>query len=349
MRRQLTAIPILFAAVITFFLLAILVAFGAAHSVSAGHSSSTINLIAIDAVPQDNTGTSLGERDFCIRTEVGSTVQVDITVDAIPDDRPILGFGVQLKYDPAIIEVIAADNAYILASSGEFTAFEGLSDPLPDSDGAFAAAIIDASSNQPLGANMESGTGVLSRITLKAIATGVSDLTLGSSIEQGGYPTLLDDQNEIIQVDNAGGAAVAVGQVCPATPPQSAITPLPDVAAILGTLPNTTSATDATESSDSQSQETPAATATNGEPTVDAGTPDGEAPDVRTPSVAATATAVAAAAAGTSLAPDDANLTDDNDNDGGFPTLWVVIGIVLSLGAAASGGYLIYRRRSAAG
>ena len=57
---------------------------------AAAQTKSTINLVAVDAVTDGNTKTSLGPRDTCVRTEQGSKVTVDVIVDSVPQDRPAI-------------------------------------------------------------------------------------------------------------------------------------------------------------------------------------------------------------------------------------------------------------------
>jgi hypothetical protein len=346
MKHQPTAI--LFATATTLLLMSA-AALGALRSVGADQSSSAIDLVTIDAVPQGNTATSLGDIDFCTRTEVGSTVEVDIVVDAVPEDTPMVGFEFHLLYDPQVVEVTATNNALLLAAGGSYTPFTALSDALPDSDGEFVVSIAD------LGGSNESGPGVLSRVTLRAKASGVSDLTLGSSLAEGSYPTIIDMYTNLaIQVDQLGIAAVAVGQHCPSTPPQPIVTPLPDLDTLLSDLSGGTPQAQPTQPPDSQQEQTPAPSDADSEASPTPRGTDGPGtavpttpgvaptatPDFRTPSVAATATAVALSLGGTSAD------SDGDDSDGGFPTAWVIVGVVLGLVAAGgSASYLVYRRR----
>src|SRR3989304_880589 len=85
---------------------------------TAGQSGSTIQLVAIDAVPQGNTATSIASIDYCLRTEVGSQVTVDVVVDAVPDDKDMIGFEIHVLYDPKFATVTALDNHQLLGASG---------------------------------------------------------------------------------------------------------------------------------------------------------------------------------------------------------------------------------------
>ncbi len=163
---------------------------------------------------------------------------VDLVVDAVPDDRPFIGYQVDIDYDPNLLEVIAADNGFLLGASGTFEPYDGLSNPLPDSDGSFTIITVDLAS----GASMETGPGVLSRLTLRAKATGVSAVAPGFD-PPAVYPALIDLNNTLIEVRTIAGIKVAVGQDCP--PGQTEIEPteLPGLPSIAGTPTPTLSPT----------------------------------------------------------------------------------------------------------
>jgi hypothetical protein len=198
--------------------------------VRADHSSSLIGLLAIDANVEGNTATSIGPVDGCARVEPGSQINVDYVVDAIPQDRPIIAFEVQVRYNPELLTVVAVDYDLMLAAVGDYQPFAGgdLTDELPDSDGDYRLVVLDMASQSEIRdpprtgpivqpeANVERGKGVLARITLQAKAPGVSEVTVGYDPQNGGpYPLTQDTENETIIVDKLGGASVAIGQDCP--------------------------------------------------------------------------------------------------------------------------------------
>ncbi len=199
----------------------------------ATHSNSAIGLLAIDSSPQGNTATSLGQIDGCARLEVGSRLTVDYVVDAIPQDRPMVGFEVEIRYDPRLLEADEVDSGFLLAAVGSYSPFTGLSDELPDSDGQLRISALDlASSNDPK-ANVESGAGVLSRISFRAKAQGIGQVAIASDQEPQLYPLILDTQDEMILANRLGTASVAVGQDCP---PQLAQPQIADLAATNATI-----------------------------------------------------------------------------------------------------------------
>ena len=168
----------------------------ASTMVSATHSPSLIGLLAIDANVEGNTATSIGPVNGCARVEPGAQIDVDFVVDAIPEDRPIMGYQYEFRYNPDLLEVVGAHYDLMLAAVGAYEPFadSDITDQLPDSDGSFGLIVLDFASQAAvpeanlLEANVERGKGVLARITLRAKAPGVSAVTVGYE-PQGSYPT----------------------------------------------------------------------------------------------------------------------------------------------------------------
>lgn len=188
-------------------------------------SNATIRLLAIDADPTGNTATSLGPVDPCIRVETGAQFDVDVIVDAIPAERQLIGWQMVVKYDQDLLEVTGVDKNFLIGAKGQYQPFDvagSMSDSLPDNDGSLVEAFADLASNSPAGANMESGPGVLMRITFRAKSAGAAAVY----IDQEGI-SINDNTNHPIGIDSLGSATVAVGQDCPSTSPGAQITALP--------------------------------------------------------------------------------------------------------------------------
>ena len=149
-----------------------------------------------------------------------------------------MGFQIEVTYDPAILEVIDFDNAFLLASDNGFQPIEGLSDTLPDNDGNLLIVIADAASDVELGVSIESGAGVLSRVTFRALSAGTSTVGIGFDPPDV-YPAIIDPLNTTIQVDNIGSSQIAVGAPCApdADPEITALPPLSDLAPTPGPTP----------------------------------------------------------------------------------------------------------------
>ena len=203
--------------------------FGVA-AVAAAQSEATIGLMAIDADVTGNDATSLGPLDGCQSIEIGDTATVDVVVDAIPEDRPMVGFQVDVTYDPTILEAIDFDNAFLIASEDAYQPIEGLSDTLPDNDGRLLIVVADVASNVAEGQSIETGEGVVSRVTFRAIGSGTSSVSVGFDLPNF-YPSIIDSQNEVIQVDNIGSVKIAAGEECDpdAEPELTALPPLSDL------------------------------------------------------------------------------------------------------------------------
>ncbi len=214
--------------------------FLAGMSAAADHSASVINLVALDVVSQGNTATTLGNLDGCVRVEVGSTAVVDLVVDAVPQDRPVIAFQVDVKYNPALLQVTAVNNDLLLAAVGSYSGFGGLTDALPDSDGSFRTSLLDTESRTAPEANVERGPGVLSRITFRAKANGSSPLTIGVDAATGDYPALQDTRNETINVSSIGAASIFIGQDCTAAAQQPQIAGIPPIEELFTPAPQVT-------------------------------------------------------------------------------------------------------------
>lgn len=205
----------------------------AAVAVAFAQTESSIQLIAMDADPAGNTATSLGHLDPCVRTVPGSDVAVDLVVDSVPDDRPFLGFQVEVSYDADLLTVTDFDTGYLLGANGVFEPFDALSDPLPDRDGAFTIIVADLASVPP-DENMESGEGVLSRVTFSAKKNGMSLVAPGFDVPDV-YPALVDGANEVIEVRTIAGIRVAIGEDCPPGLTEIEPTELPSLPSLAAT------------------------------------------------------------------------------------------------------------------
>ena len=206
--------------------------------VQGGESTAqTRSSIGVDADPAGNTATSLGPIDSCVSVSTGDTFDVDILVaDAID----LLAWEVYFIYDGSIISIVDHDVHMFQAADGESNVFD-LSEVLPDLDARYGVAAADlADPPAP-----DSGSGVLARLTLKAVGPGVSpanvppiDINDDGKIDLG--PFLNDVRGDPIDdVDDDGffdgqifAAQIAVDTACPADgvippPTQVAATPSP--------------------------------------------------------------------------------------------------------------------------
>jgi hypothetical protein len=154
-----------------------------------------------------NTATSLGARQTCSTVKTGGSLTIDVTVDAVPPvagaNSGITAFQFVLQYDPSVVKVVAADYAMLLGANPASNPIS-LSDGTPDSDGRFVVGVADfGDRNSPV-----SGAGVLARITLESVGSGLSTLTLSDVI-------IADKSASTYAVKEVLGAQIAAGQPCP--------------------------------------------------------------------------------------------------------------------------------------
>ena len=155
--------------------------------------------------------------DVCIGSQsVGASFDIDIIID---DANDLAGPYLILYYDNTILNVTARDYASWKMGGGCIEQ----ANPLPDTDGEYLWSCA-----RPTGVN---GDGVLVRVTLQAIASGSSDLTLCKI--NGDCPNASDSDGtnhfypEVLVDDPPGDMRVVVGDLCPS--PVGGIAELPDV------------------------------------------------------------------------------------------------------------------------
>ena len=175
--------------------------------------------LAIDTEPSDNSATLIGVRTVCIAVETGQDFPIDVTIENVQD---LSAWEAYLGFDDSVVNVVDRDVQMFLTSSPGANAFD-LSESVRDDESPFrvgAANIADP----PQGVT---GSGVLARLTLTAVGSGVSDLTVRS--QQTDFtgrqigPTLTDvNGNSIEDSDDDSfydapilDARVAVDQDCP--------------------------------------------------------------------------------------------------------------------------------------
>jgi len=300
-RRTAAGLSLLLAVIVSATLIAIV---GGVNGGEATHSQAAIDLLAVDPDIAGNTATSLGSQDICLEVAAGATVEVDVTVSAIPPDRPLTAFQFDLFYDLRIVNVTAVNVGMLLGANEGSNALPALSDPVPDSDGGFQSAALDLSASPG-----ETGPGVLSRLKLKAVGTGVTVLSPNQH-----EVLVLDDYNEEIPVSALGPSYLAVGVPCPGgddrppvlTEPVFAPTPGPGV----------------TPDEPDQS------------PT---GTPQGSA----TPPVSTTPSGSATPVLGENGNP---GVDTPKEDDGGIGA-WIIAPIGAAVLALGGAGYAVLRRR----
>ena len=322
-------------------LLLVMLALPSTNLPVAGATGETATQLGIDTNPSGNTATSLGKTDACHRVDLNDTLDVDIV---IKDVSELLGWEIWFAYDSSRLQVTSRNVRMFQAANPNSNVFDA-ADAVPDSDGLYVAAAVDIGDGA-----QDSGSGVLARLTLKAVAPGISDLTLPQPDLDGdgridGGPILTDHNGDRIGDEDGDGffdgkvtnARIAVGTECPSNPPLittpgSGLTPGPSSTV---TPPGTPTQT--------PGEGTP--TLEDGTPTID-GTPiaTGTAVIIEdTPFIGGTPGPVSTEDFPT---PDGGTGLDSKNSGDGFPW-WILasIGAVLLAGGAAAAGYLALRRR----
>jgi hypothetical protein len=215
-------------------------------------ASPTLSL-GVDADPTGNTATSLGAIQSCRQVNVGDTFDIDIWVKDVSD---LGAFTAWLTYDYTILETTEQYIKDFFLGSSPGSAVMDWSDLHTASLAFLAAWDMNESA-------VESGSGVLCRLTLHAVGPGISPITLEKS-PSSKVPRLVDalgnslgpttgesdndgdglyGEDPVDGTDNDGDGAVdedppdgafdgpifngqiAVGQACPAPTPTPTTTP----------------------------------------------------------------------------------------------------------------------------
>jgi len=188
--------------------------------------------IGVDVEPAGNTVTSLGPIDACISVSTGDTFQADIFVTNVAD---LLAWETYFVYDMSIINVVSRDVMMFQAANSGSNVFD-VSEGLPDIDGYYRVAGVDlADPPAP-----DSGSGVLARLTLKAVGSGVSPLSLspidmnedgtidlGASLKNIEAESIGDLDGDGFFDGQIANAEIAVGATCPERTPLASPTVIP--------------------------------------------------------------------------------------------------------------------------
>ena len=149
--------------------LAALVAFAV---VSPGAAQADGPALSVDANPAGNTPASLGSIESCAAVSNGDMFQADLVIEDVQD---LLAWEIYIEYDPQIVE-IAEQDVRLFQEANVGSSVIDVSDRLPDPSGYHRLSAFDAS-DPP---RTDSGSGVLARLTLRAIAAGESPLSIAT-------------------------------------------------------------------------------------------------------------------------------------------------------------------------
>ena len=176
--------------------------------------------ISIDVIPADDTPLSVDTIETCASAQEGDTFNVDLIIENVTD---LLAWEITVSYDRDVLEVHDSDTAMFQAAN-EGSQVLDLSEPTPDDDGQYILQSVDAA--DPV--SPDSGSGVLARLTFKAVGTGASrlsmekvDLNDDGTLDRG--PFLRDVAGEIIGDEDGdtlfdgpiNDAEIRVDEPCP--------------------------------------------------------------------------------------------------------------------------------------
>ena len=189
-----------------------------------GRASQVSTTMGIDTDATGNSATSLGDIDACVSVGTGQTFDVDVYVTDVAN---LAAWQANMAYDATLLRVTAADIELFAAGAEEGRTLS-LSDTAPDQDGTFVLAAVDATPDS----EGHNGSGVLARLTLEAVASGTSFLTLDGIILGNPSANSIGDVTGDDHFDGAVGyAQVWVDQPCPSELPTPTPNPSPTVEA----------------------------------------------------------------------------------------------------------------------
>jgi hypothetical protein len=186
--------------------------------------------VGVDADPDGNTATTLGAIDQCVSVAKDDTFSVDVF---ITDVTNLMAWEAYFSFDGSIVNLTDFDVELFQAANANSDVFNASEMELPSSGGLYRLGALDFESP-------DSGSGVLTRLTLKAVGAGISPailITLDANND--GRPDLgtrLRDPQETPLGDSNGdeffdgtvvNAQIAVDRDCP---PGTAPTPSPSPA-----------------------------------------------------------------------------------------------------------------------
>jgi hypothetical protein len=202
--------------------------FAATSAVSSGQEGALPALpTGFDADPTGNEATSLGTIEACRAVGVGDTFEVDVWIRDIPEPvgftNGVIGFAFNVLFDPAVVHMTGFDRDQLLAASGPISPFEVIDanftgsgstpDPLPATTGNFRIDLVDLN-NQ----GVESGSGVLARLTFQAVGAGQTTLQLVDQLDNADVPLIQAAEAAIYPISTVQEVILSVGEPCQVQP-----------------------------------------------------------------------------------------------------------------------------------
>ncbi len=187
---------------------------------------------AVAAVLTAEASISIAE---CTEVDSGDTFDIEITVDGVSN---LAAWEVYFAYDRKILEVTGRDVRLFLSEKRNSNVFD-FSDPVPNTDGIYRLAAADLGTE----GTTESGSGVLARVTLKALTKGISPASVfrwdangdgapdfGPTLTGSGGKHIGDTNGDAVFDGAISSGQVAVARTCAEPPPTPVVE---DVIAIL--------------------------------------------------------------------------------------------------------------------
>lgn len=172
------------------------------------------NMMGVDVDTTGNTASALGPEDACIST-AASTITIDVVIDSVPVKVPsvsggLAGFGYDLIYNPAVLNVTSSNPNFMLTAAPGGGSTVPFGETPPDSNGDFQPAYANFTSDD------HSGKGVLERIVMTVVGSGVSTLDISTDPSFVGNPTIVDTNSIPYTIANFITAEVHTdGSPCP--------------------------------------------------------------------------------------------------------------------------------------
>jgi hypothetical protein len=188
----------------------------------------------IDADVSGNSATSLGNIDPCLSVTSGQTFDLDFFVADVSD---LTGWQAMLQYDWSVLTVLEIDSNLFLAANAGSNLFELTPDTLPDRDGLFGVVVVDMGQ-----APGEDGSGVVVRLTLQAVGSGATSLTLSEVLFMDSNAEPIGDIDGDDYFDGLiSEAQIWVDEACPSEPLPTLI-PVAPITATPGATPTAVAA-----------------------------------------------------------------------------------------------------------
>jgi hypothetical protein len=170
-------------------------------------SAATGPAVSVDTTTTGNSALTVGTIEPCRSASVSVIpFTVDIVIQGVAS---ISGFEADVRYNPAVVKVVAAQSSPFILPV--FPLLLDFSDPVPDTDGAYHVVLASSGAG--------TGSGVIIRLSLEAIANGVSYLDLaGVRVKDGSNQNVDPHDNTVFYLGPTNDGSVVVGSPCGSDP-----------------------------------------------------------------------------------------------------------------------------------